>query len=909
MHEVRLPSFALGHYEVLFEEYDLFAEATGRSRPVDRNWGRGGHPVLTVSCGRTRRPRDHRVGAGLGSGGQALVDFDKLRKKGKKPAVIEPREIFRRLPKPDGINDLYVSQTEVLDAWFRRRTDRDVVIKLHTGGGKTLVGLLACQSTLNEEKEPVMYLVPTKQLVGQTIERAKSYGLPAVEYGGQSLPSTFVNSQATLVATYSALFHGFHNKFGLRGQGPPVHVGAIVLDDAHVAFSVVRAAFTIEVDAKDAQEQYQNLAGVFRHALDQAGQLGTFDDIARGEDPTVLEVPYWAWRENMQVVRDCLASDSDPHKFAWPLIRDRLHMCHMLVSRSGFTITPILPLVDMLPTLTDATRRIYMSATIADDSEIVRTFDADAELVAKALTSRSVAGISERMILVPGLMPFEFHEKADAARLMGWVAQKPAGVVMLVPSNAAAQEWKDHAKVVEGSNQVDKEVAQLQAGEVSGPVVFANRYDGIDLPGSCCRLLVMCGLPQGTSSYDLFRAALLYGGKSMARLLAQRVEQGIGRGARGSGDYCVVLLLGNDLSGWVAKDANFRFLTAATRAQLDMGIDVSRAVENAKDLTKTMALSLRRDSEWTTYHAETLAEALDQQEPAVEQQLELSAMERTALTFWSGGYHEKAVGCIEAYLDKETELDKQMRGWLQQMAARIADDWGQNERADNLQRGAYANNRNLIRSKVRPAHVQLHPPGKQEQAIVDRMSDYRIRRGYLNGYDTLVSKLTRNTSSNQFEQSLMELGQVLGFNAERLDDHGVGPDVLWLLPGKNAIVFEARSRKRERNAFNKDDHGQLLVAGTWFVQHYPDHEYVLASVLAMNKATKPAMAGRSNSRALTYENLSRLIAECRKLLADLTSRKVDGESLVVECATLLEESDLGANRIADSYLVQFVEAG
>ena len=183
-----------------------------------------------------------------------------------------------------------------------------------------------------------------------------------------------------------------------------------------------------------------------------------------------------------------------------------------------------------------------------------------------------------------------------------------------------------------------------------------------------------------------------------------------------------MLLLGPDLSGWVAKDANFRFLTAATRAQLDMGIEVSRTVENARDLAKTMALSLRRDSKWTTYHAETLAEALDQ-EPAVEQQLELSAMERKALEFWSGGYHEKAVGCIEAYLEKANELDKQTRGWLQQMAARIADDWGQNERADNLQRGAYANNRNLIRSKVKPAHIQLHPPGKQEQAIVDRMSD------------------------------------------------------------------------------------------------------------------------------------------------------------------------------------------
>ena len=41
-------------------------------------------------------------------------------------------------------------------------------------------------------------------------------------------------------------------------------------------------------------------------------------------------------------------------------------------------------------------------------------------------------------------------------------------------------------------------------------------------------------------------------------------------------------------------------------------------------------------------------------------------------------------------------------------------------------------------------------------------------------------------------------------------------------------------------------------------------------------------AVHSDSRALTYGNLNRLVAECRKLLADLTSRKVDGESLVVE---------------------------
>ena len=45
---------------------------------------------------------------------------------------------------------------------------------------------------------------------------------------------------------------------------------------------------------------------------------------------------------------------------------------------------------------------MYMSATIADDSEIVRTFGAAHEAVAKPITSTSLAGVGERKILVPG---------------------------------------------------------------------------------------------------------------------------------------------------------------------------------------------------------------------------------------------------------------------------------------------------------------------------------------------------------------------------------------------------------------------------------------------------------------------------------------------------------------------------
>lgn len=54
-----------------------------------------------------------------------VVDFSKLRTKQKKPKPIDPIEIFRQLPKPPGINDLYTSQAEVSQGWCSRRDTRD----------------------------------------------------------------------------------------------------------------------------------------------------------------------------------------------------------------------------------------------------------------------------------------------------------------------------------------------------------------------------------------------------------------------------------------------------------------------------------------------------------------------------------------------------------------------------------------------------------------------------------------------------------------------------------------------------------------------------------------------------------------------------------------------------------------
>lgn len=833
-----------------------------------------------------------------------MVDFNKLRTKKKKSKSIDPIEIFRRLPKPPGVNDLYTSQAEVLKEWFDRRKDQDIVVKLHTGGGKTLVGLLMAQSTLNESGGPVLYLTPTVQLVNQTLEKAEELGIPAVEYKkGESLNDDFVNGSAVMVATYKALFNG-QSKFGLRGDAQPQNVGAIILDDAHSAFSVIRESFTLEVSSKSNLSRYQELCGLFRKSFKEIDKLGTFDDVVSGSEYTVLEVPYWAWHEKIDAVREQLRAEADNYPFQWPLLRDKLHLCHALISRGAFTITPVLPLVNLFPSFFDAPRRIYMSATISDDSEIIRTFDADPKLVEKSISSRSLAGISERLILIPDLMPFSLDKKETIGKLAEWTAKNNYGAVILVSSDKSAENWADVGTVATGSNEVEKLVAELQEGKIYGPVVFSNRYDGIDLPGDSCRLLVMYGLPAGTSNYELFRASTLYGGVTITRMLAQRIEQGIGRGARGSGDHCVVILAGPNLAGWISKDANFKFLTSATRAQLELGMEVSKEVENIKDMAATIKRSFDRDRDWIEYHAETLAEMVEV-EAADKSRFQLASTERKALDLWHDGYHDNAIGRINRTLDQIKNLDRQSKGWMEQLLARIANHWGNKELSEETQKSAYAHNRNLLRPTSLPPYRPLTVPGSQATAIIEQLNQYRFRRGFLNQFEDVCSNLNSNSSANQFEKSLADLANLIGLTSERHDENGKGPDVLWLLPNQNAFVIEAKSRKKKKNALTKDEHGQLLVASEWFTQNYKNYSHIRVSVHPENKATKAAVAGASH--ALTYGLIEILISDARSILAKLCESSLPESELTAECERLLKGSNIRHDRLADTYLVRFEE--
>lgn len=602
-----------------------------------------------------------------------MVDFKKLRESKAKPRPIHPREIFNSLPKPHGINDLYASQAEVLDAWFARRAENDVVVKLHTGGGKTLVALLMAQSIMNELGEPVIYLAPTNQLVDQVLTKSREYGVPALAYPkGQPMPASFLDGQSVLVGSYEALFNG-RSRFGVRGGGQPVNAGAIILDDAHVALSSVRQAFSLRISAREHREAYKGLVDSFRAAFADVGRKGAFTDVTNGKDFGVLEAPSWAWQRKLDEIQQYLARHVDEiDPFVWPLLRDNLAVCHCLFSRSAVTITPVFPPVDLLPTFDDCPRHIFMSATIADDSEIVRTFGAAADAIGKPITSSSLAGVGERMILVPELMSIGASPIIPMVKNAAkYFAEHKAGVVILAPSAEAAGEWTDIAEFPANAGEVTDRVSAMQGGQFHGPLVLANRFDGIDLAGDACRFLVMDGLPQGTSDYDLFRANVV-ADTAVNSLLAQRIEQGIGRGTRGGSDYCVVMLTGPRLVGWIGRKNNLAHLTASTRVQLKMGQEVSEEVSTTNEVGQTIMKCLNRDPDWIAFHASELSEAAHAA-PVDQLALSIAGNERRAFRLQRLGSFEEALDVLETLASGgKLAADPQRHAWVSALAARIA---------------------------------------------------------------------------------------------------------------------------------------------------------------------------------------------------------------------------------------------
>ncbi len=389
-----------------------------------------------------------------------MFDFDKLLKKSKQESPINPADIYDSLDRASDKGPLRPNQHEILQKWHdSRRSENELIIKLHTGQGKTLIGLLMLLSKINETNESAVYVCPNKQLAHQTCLQAEQFGIPYCIID-DAIPDDFSNGSKILITHVQKVFNGM-SKFGLDGNY--LDVSHFLLDDAHACVDSIKNSVTLNVNNN--HSLYIEILELFEDALKAQGE-GSFIDIQDKNATVFLSIPYWEWQEKSTHVTRIISKykSETTIKFPWALIKNIISRCSCIISGSHLEITPYLPPLDKYGSFWNAKNKYFMSATVADDSFLVKGLGVAVDTVKNPLSLKEKWS-GEKMILIPKLI----NEAFDRKSILNNTTTKKStdfGTVVLTPSYSVAQEWKEKGAEIAKKENIEILIQNLNINKV-----------------------------------------------------------------------------------------------------------------------------------------------------------------------------------------------------------------------------------------------------------------------------------------------------------------------------------------------------------------------------------------------------------------------------------------------------------
>lgn len=742
-----------------------------------------------------------------------MIDFSKIGSGNTVDTVLPPREIFNALPQKDSVKFQYPRdvQSQVWSKWFIKRDEKNLIIKMNTGSGKTVVGLLILKSCLNEGKLPAVYICPDKYLVKQVIDAAHELG---VEVTDDTKSPRFLTGKAILVANIFKLVNG-KSVFGVGDEGTKLRISSLIIDDAHACLETVEDQFTLKIPEGSAA--YKELYEVVKDSLHSECETKAIE-IENGDPTSYLQIPYWVWQDNIAKINSILVNhnETDFLEFVWPLIKEDLILCNCSVNSKAIEISPHFIPIHMIPSIIDADRKIFMTATLADDSILSSHFGIDETHINTPIVPDSAGDVGDRMILLPQVINTDTTD--DEIKEYCEYLAKYMNVVVIVPSFYRANFWRENATMILSEKNLYEGIDKLKSNKI-GLTILVNRYDGIDLPGDACRVLVIDGFPDARRQIDKVKQSILMGCAREINQISQKIEQGMGRGVRSNDDYCVVLLMGRDLTRQLYSQGAINMLSPATKAQLKLSDQVAEQIQGKpiNQLTDTIKYCLKRTEDWVRASKGTLASLKYSEETNLDKvTIEL----RKAYDFASNNNFLKASEVINGLVNRIT--DKKLKGYVKQIFAEYTYLYDKAE-SQKLQMSAVADNRRLLKPI---AGIQYH---KMAGVVADQAiscSNYLVSK--FDNPNNLVIEVNgimeelqfKEGTSNIFEECFKNIAKYIGFDSQRPElEFKKGPDVLWKLGELRYLVIECKNEAKA-STISKDYCNQLNGSCNWFESKY-----------------------------------------------------------------------------------------
>lgn len=744
---------------------------------------------------------------------------------GRRPKPDSPRALFFDLRRDSAIKFLGDHQGKLLEEYQANHLlTKNLSIELPTGAGKTLVGLLLAEYRRLRDGWRAVYLCPTKQLCAQTHLQAKKYGVDSVilvgskkEFRAADLLA-YEQSDKVAIATYSAIFNV---KPGLSAPD------LIVCDDAHSAESYVSSLWTVRIDSKELPDLFRELVSLLgdsiptsiRHFIGRKNLLTTY----KTSVDLVSTVAVYEKLDRLRTLIEDSVSDANgmPNfRYSWSMVADHLDACAIYCSPESIEIRPIIAPAQSHAHFGQAHQRIYMSATLGDDGDLERTFGTYPikRLATPELWEKQGAG--RRFILFPTVGNDEQTTVAIAHRIVGLVSR----ALVCVPSDAGAN--RAEALVPDGylilrSRDVESGIDSFTNEKRKCALILANRYDGIDLPGDACRMLVIVDLPTGVSLQERYLISRVGAVAQLRDRIRTRVTQAIGRCTRDSQDYSVVLAVGNELVNWLASKPNTVGMHPELQAEIEFGLEnVDITPEQAVELATAF---LNQDSEWQEADSaiRALRTTFDRKPDSVARALSVAAHHEIDFLYhiWRGK-HDSALNAAGHVIEQlgGTELRPYRSYWHHEAAKSAFLAWKEsNQRIyqdsciSHLE--SAAENSHGLKWLAQLKYRVMGNVNIQSTEIVDVQDWFNNINDLLADWGLIGAKFSRqlsqfkqgiqNPQAEKFEPSLQMLGRMLGLRSISWNRGAQGaPDGLWLFPDNKALVFEAKTGESPTDAIS-----------------------------------------------------------------------------------------------------------
>ncbi|MGW1974213.1 DEAD/DEAH box helicase family protein [Streptomyces sp. NPDC001889] len=478
--------------------------------------------------------------------------------------------------------ELRPGQRQVLAAYAEQHLDAaDVAIEMPTGEGKTLLALLIADHALTRGWS-VAYLTGTRQLAERVEKEAATLGLDVVrfaskDYGGAKLDD-YHQAQAVGVMNYWVYFNS---------RPVPQPADLVIFDDAHLAEQPLSGLQTLRIPDKlgPSRQLYQTICDlVVAHTDAYPGLRAMLDGTARpGTPPELLSFSDWdaiAGPARAAIEASRLVTDrelKDEAMYVWPTVRDHLTHCGILIGPSGIEIRPYHPPTALNTQYSRAKQRIYLSATLGSMDDLQRRVGGGPVTRLTTATPLPSGATGERLLVLnPSAEP------SFGVNVLNWtLAQATAAggrAAWLCASHAEADTLEEtltaYGQPTYRLRPGDDSMVDTWSQVASGHLITAGRYDGLDLAGELCKLVIITTVPQASSEFERFVVAYLGDASFMRHRVGQRVTQALGRANREPTDRSLYLGLDPSFAQMLADPAVRQSIPAGTEPTVRTALEI-----------------------------------------------------------------------------------------------------------------------------------------------------------------------------------------------------------------------------------------------------------------------------------------------------------------------------------------------